>query len=320
MIIEVVDHRNRVRQRARVPEHRFTIGRGYDNDLIVDDPYVDAHHLEVGIEPDGVARFHDPGSANGTWLRTGERQTGGVVSPGLELRIGRTLLRFVDPRQPVAPALPDRGGASAAQFLLRRRTLAWAVVAGAVLVPGVGAWLDSSDPVSLSDLASPAFAALLAGALWAGGWAVASRLVVHRIRFSAHLGWAAAIGVGSVLLDVGGEWLGFLWPAAEWMEWLGTLGQVALVVLLLAGHLALVTEWPAGRRLRIAAGVAAIGYLTSLALTGTGGAPVDDTAAHARTLKPLAAGLVPATDLDRFFGRVESLQRAVDELVEGDGR
>ena len=53
----------RIRSRSR----RLTVGRGLDNDIVVDDPYVDANHivLRKSAQTDGW-QIEDLNSTNGT--------------------------------------------------------------------------------------------------------------------------------------------------------------------------------------------------------------------------------------------------------------
>ena len=49
-----------------VPEQRLLIGRGWDCDVIVQDPQVDAKHGELWVSTDGAYRFRDLESLNGS--------------------------------------------------------------------------------------------------------------------------------------------------------------------------------------------------------------------------------------------------------------
>ncbi|MFI8828656.1 FHA domain-containing protein [Streptomyces sp. NPDC053431] len=51
-----------------LPAHAVRIGRGADNDLVVDDLTVSRRHAELRAAPDGTYWIHDLGSHNGTFL------------------------------------------------------------------------------------------------------------------------------------------------------------------------------------------------------------------------------------------------------------
>src|SRR6185369_14452590 len=93
--------------RHRITALPLTVGRALTNDIILDDPYIDAEHARIVLGDDGVLRIDDLGSVNG--LRTNGSKVDRVVTvhAGDEVRIGRTTLRFRDVNELVAPALMD---------------------------------------------------------------------------------------------------------------------------------------------------------------------------------------------------------------------
>jgi hypothetical protein len=79
-------------KRTVISGERFTIGRGRDCDLVLDDPNVSRKHAELRQAGDGW-EVHDLGSTNGIKLN-GRRSTGGRLSPGDEITLGLTRLKF----------------------------------------------------------------------------------------------------------------------------------------------------------------------------------------------------------------------------------
>jgi len=69
-------------------EAPFRIGRGLHNDLVLGDPMVSTHHVQLECTAQGTLRAVDLGSRNGTWAR-GERVHGATeLLPGERLRLG----------------------------------------------------------------------------------------------------------------------------------------------------------------------------------------------------------------------------------------
>ena len=315
LILEVADHRGRVRLRTRlVPAEPETIvGRAPGNDVVLDDPYVDPRHLRIAASEDSGWRFADLGSVNGVWLgHSGVRQFDGVITPGLELKIGRSMLRFVSPDTPVAPALVDpthRGGI--AHRMLEPRILV-AILTLALASSAVTRYYGSSRAVTVVDLVTPGLTMLIFTALWAAAWAFTNRLVAHRFRFVSHLAWAILIATVGSAVATGGEWLGFFMPNTNWSGleisawWFGG-------ALLLVGHFELVTEWPRTRRwivATVATGmVAAVVVVLARSETLKGSALTHETGA----LKPVDVRYLPATSLDAFVRDAAELKTKVDE-------
>jgi pSer/pThr/pTyr-binding forkhead associated (FHA) protein len=88
------------------------LGRSPDNDIVLDDPRVSSHHLEIRLV-DGVYRLCDLNSTNGTYL-SGERITETVLAPPAVFQLGSSgpELQFV-----MEDALPDANQTLAAPDL-----------------------------------------------------------------------------------------------------------------------------------------------------------------------------------------------------------
>src|SRR4051812_20250642 len=90
--IEIIDGPDRhVRYDAAGPE--MTIGTSPENDLVLTDSTVSAHHIWLRAR-DGVL-VRDLGSCSGTFLG-GVRIREAIVPVGTRLRIGQTVLKVVD--------------------------------------------------------------------------------------------------------------------------------------------------------------------------------------------------------------------------------
>jgi hypothetical protein len=318
LIVEVTDPRGRVQQRIRLGAAPITIGRALRNAVIIDDPYLDGSHLTVETAADGVPRFRDHGTVNGTWDGRHHRTAGGEVHAGLELKIGRTILRFVSADGPVPPALYDPTGQTGLVGRLLAPKAAVLVIGGYAVWSAWLQFLGSSTDPSVSDLVTPGLASLLLAAIWATMWAFTNRIVAQRFRFLTHLAWTVAIATAMMAVGIAVEWLGFFVPAADF----GLAEATALMALaawLLAGHFQLVTEWPRRRRWTIAAGVTGV-VVVVIGVLGRGGSlERSPMGRQAGALKPIAGRFLPGSSVDDYFKRAESLKREVDALAD-EGR
>lgn len=317
LILEIADQRGRIQQRIRLGAAPLTVGRGLRNTVIVDDPYLDPDHLVIETAGDGRYRFRDQGSLNGTWDLRHHRRSEGPVTTGLELRAGRTHLRFVSADGTVPPALYDPTG----QTGLVGRLLA--PKAAALVIGGYALWLawlqflgSSADP-SVTDLVTPGLAALVLAGLWAAGWAFTNRIVAQRFRFPTHLAWTVAIAACGTAVSIGTEWAGFFVPAMD-LTLLEAAAWTALGAWLLAGHFQLVTEWPRRRRWLTAFGVTGV-LIAVIGVLGRGGSlDRNPVGRPAGSLKPVAARYLPGTSVDDFFAKAASLKTEVDRLADLD--
>ena len=320
LIVEVADHRGRIRFRFRLdPERPETIvGRAPRNDWVIDDPYVDACHLRITATDDGSWRFADLGSVNGVWLgHSGIRRQEGAITAGLELKVGRSTLRFVSSDTPVPAALVDPGQRPGiAGRLLERRTVI--VILGlAVGVSALTRYYASTRTQSLVDLATPGLTILILTALWAAAWAFTNRLVAHRFRFLGHLAWAVLIVTVGSALAIGREWLGFFLPDID-LRGLEVLTWWSAGALLMAGHFELVTEWSRGKRWIVAA--TTTGALAAVVVVLARSESLGNEASTIETgaLKPVDVRYLRATSLDGFVRDAGGLKAKVDDTEAPD--
>ncbi len=167
------------RQRCRGPVVR--VGRAYDNDVVIDDPYIAPYHLRIARDADGQLVAEDLGSLNGLFVdRDRARRTQIVLEGDRPIRIGGTLLRVRDGGQPVPP-----------ERALPMDTRLWpraAVLVALVIVAYLGSqWLNESGEPKPSRYLSALLILPLWAAGWSGCWAIASRIFIGQARFERHL-------------------------------------------------------------------------------------------------------------------------------------
>ncbi|HUF28429.1 MAG TPA: FHA domain-containing protein [Gemmatimonadaceae bacterium] len=342
MILEVL-HPDGARTRHRLDVLPLTVGRGLGNGLVLDDPYVDARHARIVFDEAGAPRVEDLGSVNGL-VEDGARHAGAIaVTPGAEVRIGRTTLRFRDSDEPVPPALVDHNavppprradlhpaGARVAAGARGRRPRAVEVLsrlvattpgrlviaAAAVGAFAVHSWLGSYERSSASGMFASALVVAIGVAIWAGIWSVASRASVQRFNFVGHVGVASAVvlaGLGWSVLD---EWSSFIAPDAGIWSVLWVVVGFALAAALIAGHLALASTMTRRRQWRAAAIVAAslwaVGMLAELAEDDE----FSDVPTFSGVVKPVGASWLPMATIDDFGEVMLELKESVDGLAE----
>ncbi|HEY2378798.1 MAG TPA: FHA domain-containing protein [Gemmatimonadaceae bacterium] len=321
LILEVT-HADGARTRHRVNGETLTIGRGLANDVVLDDPYVDANHARVTLDDDGGALVEDLGSVNGLLAGTQRLVGPAVVGPGDVLRLGRTIIRFRDPNEAVSPALVDGHVASAVtteqRAGLRFPTTIRArlsIVLLTLIAVAVGAWLDDASRSVASKIVSTTLGVGGLLALWSGLWSVASRIIVQQFRFAGHLAVASAVALGAMTWSVIDSWLIFVFPDAGVVSALSYVIAAALIATLVAGHMSLASMLPRRRQWRVgvvaAATVMGIGVLSALTKDDS----FSDVPKYPSMLKPIAANLVPTKSIDQFEASTRKIKDEVDQLA-----
>ena len=306
--VELLSRHREVVARYRVDGDSATIGRAYDNDVVVDDPYVAAHHVNVARDAEGRLVAHDLGSLNGLYAGDeATRQIRIALDGERLLRIGRTLVRVRDAAYAVPP---ERiAGAAPARDWPLSMTLALALV-----VAGLSAltlWLSETTEPQLSRYVLPLFAMAVLILLWTTAWAVMSRIFSGAARFDRHL--AIALG-GIIAFFVFDEITDYGSFALSWrgLADYAYAGSWLLLAALCIVHLRAIGPG----RLQFKAGV-----VVTLALLAIGAQTLTKSElstmfgqqSYLPGLKPPAFRLKPPKSEGEFFAGVDALKAAVDK-------
>lgn len=195
MFLEVLGRHGEVVGRHRIESLPLTIGRAYDNTVIVDDPYVAPHHIRLDRNEDGAIMATDLGTKNAFSVLPAKAKVRNAVLP-LEgsLRMGHTLVRL---RSATAAVVPEReetpGWASRAPWYA---CLAFALVCA--FIAGETYFANTEDP-SPSRYVATLGGAVTAVVIWVGFWAVLSRLLIGRPNFWLHA-FTAATGLAGIAI------------------------------------------------------------------------------------------------------------------------
>ncbi len=306
--VEQLHRDGSVLARVALQGNRCRIGRALDNDLVLDDAHVAAHHAELVVDDVGAAALVDLGTRNGIARQKGRRVERIEVSDEHPLRLGQALIRVRHSDWPVAPEQP----------LQTRWIWPWALLALAAVLAH-GAW-----DVWLRDLGerSPPYLNILAGsaialAVWSGLYALLGRLISGNERFFTHLliascGYLIVVSVDWVL-DILAFASGWLWPMQ-----ISRYVMVLVVALIVRMHLRVADprHWPT---LRCAVGVVAVGVaLVPLAQLWISERRFTQVQTLGQIEHP-ALRLAAPVSVDRFSADAARLQARADAARKRDG-
>lgn len=179
--VEILSRHRDVVARHRCEGAEIHVGRGYDNDVIVDDPFVAPRHLRVYRGDDGKLVAEDLGSANGMFAgESGHRVPRLVVDGDQPLRIGRTHLRIREASHQVAA---ERAMVPVGRSWPRALGLAGVVIA----LELVSVWLAETTEPQASRYLLPVLLLVVLLLAWTSVWAVLSRIFAGQARFERHL-------------------------------------------------------------------------------------------------------------------------------------
>lgn len=179
--VETLARNGDVLHRHQVGALPIRLGRGYDNDFIVDDIHCAPRHAIVESDPDGRIVMRDLGTRNGV-IHRGKRKSSLVMTGDTVVRLGHTSLRVRAADFPVAPELVDRtmhgweGGMPGLVGLF---------LIGAVSLCTV--WLNDTQAFQLIRYLQALAYGIGIGLAWGGAWAFANRLFGRHARLGRHL-------------------------------------------------------------------------------------------------------------------------------------
>lgn len=302
--LEILAENGDVQQRQRIATLPIRIGRGYDNDFILDDAHTAAAHAVIEDDGAGGLLLRDLGSHNGV-IHRGQRQLQVALHGDSVVRLGHTRLRVRSSDHPVAPELSDT--------TMHDWEGLRPAVAGLAMIGASAAfsnWLgdaEAFDPIAYLMIIAYAVGA---GLIWASIWAVANRLFGQTARFGRHL---FIIGCGLLAMEV---WeLGSSMAAyALSLEVLTRYGRHMFIVIVCAMiyfHLCTIKPQHPRRFALVAVVLAIIGssliLLSNLQISGR---LADEP--YMSVLYPPALRLSPNHATATFFQEAASLQQGVD--------
>lgn len=197
IFVEVLGRTGEVLHRIPVDHFPASLGRAYDNDIIIDDPYVAPHHVRLERHNEGNIVAHALPSKNGLFtLHPTRRVESVMLDRETRLRVGHTQLRVrsnafevpVDERDPLSGGWQSVGMffVTLIAYLLAFGFLTFASsfeeTTPSSALGGLPPALGYSLGLSIAGLPY----ALGVPGLWAGAWAIIGRLATGRAQFFAH--------------------------------------------------------------------------------------------------------------------------------------
>jgi hypothetical protein len=317
IFIEVLDRRGELLRRERLSVLPFRIGRGYDNELILDDPHVCAAHAVIERAEDGSLVLRDLGSLNGLRELPGrERRASLPLASGASALLGRSVLRVRDASHQTPPALRLRAHPRWLEWSLNHWAAAfvWIALLGGATV--LQLLRSATQEIDWVEQATGFGMTVVLAAFWAGAWALLGRLLGQPTRFVAHLAITVAVVLASMLQDrlfLLGQ---FLIEGIEALQIVDHVLDGVLLALLIFGHLTLLRV---GRPLRRRAAAALVGLaLLAFELGSQYTKRVDWVAVlpYWSRLEPIAVELLPVEPLDGFFVELKGIEPELAELRE----
>lgn len=313
-VIEVLNRSGQVLQRIPYSGGDLRVGRAYDNDIIVGDPYVCPHHLLL-TAGDGSLFAKDLESLNGTYIGSQrDRITEAQIRDGSLIHLGHSLLRFHAVGEEVAPAWLDTARHGIMGLFGSPWTLLIAVML-ALTTMTIDNLLDTAQELGPGVLVSQLLYPIIGVFMWAGFWSLLNRVISHRANLHVHLA-IACLGISGLfvsyhLVSLSGFAFG-LDPAVPLLRW---LGRIAVFSLVLYAHLRYATHGRTG----LQAVVAALGGVLLLGTPAVGEflerSEFNSMPQLNPLLKPPAFQIKGGKDVQAFLEEAQVLREKADDAA-----
>jgi hypothetical protein len=179
--VEVLHGNKEVRHRHRVDVLPIRLGRGYDNDIILDDPHISAHHAIVDREADAGLTVQDLDSQSGI-IHKNTRRKELSIDGNTIFRLGHTSIRVRTCDFPV-----DNEIAGSAFYGFEGWPPAAVGITLIICLVLADSWLGDVEKFEAIRYPIAVVVALLIAMVWCGFWSFANRLFGGSARLGRHL-------------------------------------------------------------------------------------------------------------------------------------
>lgn len=248
--IEILDKSGAVVSRQRIAVDAVTLGRGYGNDLVIDDAFVAPAHLRIAYDAEGALWLEDLGTQNGAFDTNRQANVKRLlIGDEASVRIGHTGLRIRRASFEVAPALPMDAPYStlyAPLFAIGYGNAAIFMMAAFIAVVTLSTWLSQTSEFKLAAYLPGGVIFPLVVLGWAGIWTLLTRLVTARGQFFRHVAIAFAFMVALFIVDLAADFASYAFAWVALQKWVPLFVWVMFGILCFA-HIRAIT--PKHRRL-----------------------------------------------------------------------
>jgi pSer/pThr/pTyr-binding forkhead associated (FHA) protein len=291
----------------------LTLGRGYKNDVILSDHFIAAEQLRFDYE-DGKWKLKVLDKTNPVMINnspvTGDDA---VINSGDELMVGRTQLVLLTSDHPVERTRKlIRSSWSSHRWL--RIILPILAVLFSVLMGVLSEYLYSSGEIQWGIIFAAGLLYALLMVLWAGGWALAGRVLHHKPNFFLQLLYSALILAG---MTVGAFFTGYTEFAFS-NRTFGHVVEIGFLVFIFSLLLKVNLKYATVLKRRTLISTLIVALLTtviiSISLLGT--SEFSTRPDYSKSVKAPFAKWSSDISMDKYFNSVETQFKRVQEELD----
>ena len=232
LIIELPGRGSQATDLRKFAGETITIGRGFDNDLILSDPHICAHHAVLEIDESGKIQLRDLNSVNGTFIKKAARVEGScTIDSGDVFYVGKSRIRIYRPDHEVLPSIRLTWVEKLAQ-LANRPVLTGAACLLAVILSLYLKYTVEIGQYNIGRELLAAMGLLILLGLWPTAWTLFARYKKHDSRFFANLSSIVVFMILLTFIDKFESWLAYHQGESIFVSGVMLVVSLAMVLLL----------------------------------------------------------------------------------------
>lgn len=318
LTIELVGRGSRHFDLQHVSGEQITIGRGFDNDIVLSDPHVCARHAVIESNESGEILLKDLDSVNGTFTKKHQAVGKGcAVTSGDEFIIGKTRIRIYQRDHAVTPSIRLTWVEKLAH-LASKPLLTGTIFLFAVLMSVFFQYANEIKTFHLGRELITAVGILLLISVWPASWTLFARAKKHDARFMAQLSATIVFIILITLIQKIVTWLAFHFGTSLGLD-LFSSGLYILLTLLLVWLNYYLAVFQTSRKRWI--------YSVSLTVLLTSFAYVASTfdtdrfksrPEYSATLYPTSLTVYSSQSVDEYLEKAEGVFDEAMEMADGN--
>jgi pSer/pThr/pTyr-binding forkhead associated (FHA) protein len=315
-IIEILDRFGKVRQRTRIDKYPFTIGRAYNNDIIIDDPYISPVHLKIDSNVNYLFTVTDTNSENGLFSTAPLKQHNNlIINNNLRIRIGHTDIRFRSLEYPVKDTAIQRSTPSKLSMMATNFYTFLFVWVLSALFFIVDDYLAETGEMSFKSILSSVIAMYFLFSGWAILWSIASKVITHRFYFTYHAVLICIMLFTLTVIEVISENIEFAFSLVNFSWWILAISTLVFSIALVYGHLNFSS--PLGKKKMLIAAALSAGSLNFVIhLAHYLDKPEYSTQlVYSKSIKVPDFVMSNIQNSNEFFASAVNLKEQVDQLI-----
>ncbi len=181
LIIEQLTRGHKLIGCHKFAQQHISIGRAYDNDLIIADPHVCPLHLNIHFDGENWI-IHDDNSVNGSHVESSKQNVQHhVVQSGDIINFGKSSIRLLFPSHPVSQSVPFSPFEQLVNFARHPAVMAANSMAFLLIILW-GIYVNKPIEVNIYQLTAPALAIFIGFSMWPALVALISHFTKNEAR------------------------------------------------------------------------------------------------------------------------------------------